>query len=71
MGAMGPGGYFLYMAVLRFMLVVYAIYRMTQRAAPSVSNTDSYTPVSPSSSPMAVEFAQDYAIETAQEAQND
>ncbi|SLN45780.1 putative MFS-type transporter YcaD [Roseovarius gaetbuli] len=71
MGAMGPGGYFLYMAVLMFMLVAYAIYRMTQRAAPSVSDTDSYTPVSPSSSPMAVEFAQDYAIETAQEAQND
>jgi len=71
MGAMGPGGYFLYMAVLMFMLVAYAIYRMTQRPAPSVSDTDSYTPVSPSSSPMAVEFAQDYAIETAQEAQND
>lgn len=70
MGAMGPGGYFLYMAVLMFMLVGYAIYRMTQRAAPSVSETDSYTPVSFSSSPMAVEFAQDYAIETAQEAQN-
>ena len=71
MGAMGPGGYFLYMAVLMFMLVGYAIYRMTQRAAPSVSETDSYTPVSFSSSPMAVEFAQDYAIETAKEAQND
>ena len=71
MGAMGPGGYFLYMAVLMFMLVGYAIYRMTQRAAPSVSETDSYTPVSFSSSPMAVEFAQDYAIETAQEAQTD
>ncbi len=71
MGAMGPGGYFLYMAVLMFALVAYAIYRMTQRAAPAVSKTDSYTPVSPSSSPMAVEYAQDYAIETAQEAQNE
>jgi len=71
MGSIGPGGYFLYMAVLMFALVGYAIYRMTQRPAPSVSETDSYTPVSPSSSPMAVEFAQDYAIEAAQEAQND
>lgn len=71
MGAMGPGGYFLYMAVLMFALVAYAIYRMTQRAAPAVSKTDSYTPVSPSSSPMAVEYAQDYAIETAQEAHNE
>ncbi|SFN87540.1 Predicted arabinose efflux permease, MFS family [Roseovarius lutimaris] len=71
MGSIGPGGYFLYMAVLMFALVGYAIYRMTQRPAPLVSETDSYTPVSPSSSPMAVEFAQDYAIEAAQEAQND
>ncbi|WP_294607965.1 MFS transporter [Roseovarius sp.] len=71
MGVMGPAGYFLYMAVLMFALVAYAIYRMTQRAAPSVSETDSYTPVSPSSSPMAVEIAQDYAIETAQETQSD
>jgi len=71
MGSIGPGGYFLYMAVLMFALVGYAIYRMTQRPAPLVSDTDSYTPVSPSASPMAVEFAQDYAIEAAQEAQND
>ncbi|MDT8327673.1 MAG: MFS transporter [Roseovarius sp.] len=71
MGAMGPGGYFLYMAVLMFAMVAYAIYRMTQRAAPTVSQTESYTPVSPSASPMAVEYAQDHAIEVAQEAQND
>ncbi|MGX0877355.1 MFS family permease [Roseovarius sp. MBR-154] len=67
MGVMGPGGYFLYIAVLMFAMVGYAFYRMTQRAAPTVSQTESYTPVSPSSSPMAVEFAQEVAIETAQE----
>jgi MFS family permease len=67
MGVMGPGGYFLYIAVLMFAMVGYAFYRMTQRAAPTGSQTESYTPVSPSSSPMAVEFAQEVAIETAQE----
>jgi MFS family permease len=67
MGAMGPGGYFLYIAVLMFAMVGYAIYRMTQRAAPTVSQTESYMPVSPDSSPMAVEFAQEVAIESAQD----
>lgn len=67
MSVMGPGGYFLYIAVLMFAMVAYALYRMTQRAAPSVRDTDRYMPVAPSSSPMAVEIAQEVAIETAQE----
>ncbi len=67
MGAIGPGGYFLYIAILMFAMVAYAIYRMTQRAAPTVAQTESYMPVSPSSSPMAVEFAQEVAIESAQD----
>ena len=68
---MGPGGYFLYIAVLMFAMVAYAIYRMTQRKAPTVRETDRYMPVSPNASPMAVEFAQEYAIETAQDAKED
>ncbi len=68
MSQIGPGGYFLYIAVLMFAMVAYALYRMTQRAAPAVRDTDRYMPVSPSASPMAVEFAQEVAIETAQEA---
>lgn len=67
MGQMGPSGYFLYIAVLMFAMVVYALYRMTQRAAPAVRDTDRYMPVAPSASPMAVEFAQEVAIESAQE----
>jgi MFS family permease len=67
MGQMGPSGYFLYIAVLMFAMVLYALYRMTQRAAPAVRDTDRYMPVSPSASPMAVEFAQEVAIESAQE----
>jgi len=68
MSQIGPGGFFLYIAVLMFAMVLYALYRMTQRAAPSVRDTDRYMPVSPSVSPMAVEFAQEFAIESSQEA---
>ncbi|MAU54114.1 MAG: MFS transporter [Roseovarius sp.] len=69
MGVMGPEGYFLYIAVLMAALVAYALYRMTQRAAPAPAQTESYMPVSPSASPMAVEFAQEIAIEAAQDAE--
>jgi len=67
MGVMGPQGFFVVIAVLSFFMAGYAAYRMTQRAAPTVAQTESYTPVSPSSSPMAVKFAQEVAIESAQD----
>jgi len=67
MGQIGPRGFFLFIAVLMLAMAGYAAYRMTQRAAPSVEDTDSYAPVGLGATPMAVEFAQEYAIETAQE----
>jgi len=67
MGVIGPQGFFVVIAVLSLSITAYAAYRMTQRASPSVAQTDSYMPVSPSASPMAVEFAQEVAIETAQD----
>lgn len=70
MGLMGPSGYFLYTALLMYAMVAYALYRMTQRAAPAVRDTDRYMPVAPSASPMAVEFAQELAIESAQESRS-
>ena len=51
--------------VLMLTMAGYAAYRMTQRAAPAVADTEAYAMVAPSSSPMAVTFAQEYAIETA------
>lgn len=71
MGAIGPRGFFIFVGVLAFAIAGYALYRMTQRAAPSVDETDSYTPVMASSSPFAVEFAQEYDIEVAQEQQDE
>jgi len=67
MGVIGPGGFFVVIAVLGLSIAAYAAYRMTQRAAPAPEQTDSYTAVAPSASPMAVEFAQEFAIEAAQE----
>ena len=69
MGAVGPRGFFLFVAVLTLVMAGYAAYRMTRRAAPS--DTDPYAPVVASASPMAVEFAQEYAIEAAQDADDE
>ena len=50
----------------------YALYRSTRRDAPDVEETTSYTPVTPTVSPVAVEVAQEVAIELAQdEARNE
>ncbi len=67
MGRIGPEGFFLFLAGLMFTLAAYAAYRMTQRAATPVDETGSYTPVTPSASPVFVELAQEVFIETALE----
>ena len=65
----GPAGFFALIAALMFVMAVYAAYRMTQRASVPVEETASYAPMYPSSTPVAVEFAQEYAIETELEEQ--
>jgi len=67
----GPPGFFLLMAVLLFTLMGYGIYRTTQRPAIPVEDSGTMTPMYPSATPVAVEFAQEYAIETDQEAQDE
>ncbi|MEL6596976.1 MAG: MFS transporter [Pseudomonadota bacterium] len=68
MGVIGPRGFFLFVAILLFALAAYAAYRMTQRAISTpVDDTTSYAPIFPSTSPVAVEVAQEYYIETALE----
>ena len=52
-------------------MAAYAAYRMTQRAAPSVEETEKYAPVMPTAAPLSVEYAQEYAIEVAQEQQEE
>ncbi|MEM6482945.1 MAG: MFS transporter [Pseudomonadota bacterium] len=70
MGVVGPWGFFAVLGIFNALIVIYAAYRMTQRSAPSVDDTDSYAIVAPGASPTAVAIAQEYAIETAQDEQN-
>lgn len=68
MDVVGPEGYFLFIAVLMLSMASYAAYRMTQRPAPSVEDNSSYVAVTPSSTPVAMEAAQEVVIEAAEEA---
>ncbi len=67
---LGPGGFYLFTAVLFFALAAYAAYRATQRAAVPVEETGNYVPIYASATSVAVEYAQEYAIEADQEAEN-
>lgn len=71
MGFVGPWGFWLLVAFLLCGLTLYALYRMTQRPAPSVEDTGLYTPLSPTTTPVAVELAQEYAIDWAEESESD
>lgn len=66
MTEMGPEGYFVILAILLGLLTVYGFYRMTQRGISDV-DTSSYTSVLPTTSVVAVEIAQELAIEAAEE----
>lgn len=66
----GPPGYFMFMTVLLIILAVYAAYRITQRVAIPLDETGIMTPMSPTGTPVAVELAQEYAIEAELEEQD-
>lgn len=67
MGVIGAQGFWIFVAALMFIVGGYAAYRMTQRPAPSADETAAYAPVMATASPVAVEVAQEWAIETAEE----
>lgn len=67
MGHFGAWAFFLMIAVLGFAISGYAAWRMTRRPSPSVEDTESFTMVAMSSSPVAVNLAAEYDYETAQE----
>lgn len=70
MDTFGPYAFFLIIAVLMGLLALYSVYRMTQRPGMDVEDTNTYAPVAPSSSMVVMELAQEYAIDTALEEEN-
>jgi len=66
MTEIGPSGFFVILATLLGLLTVYGFYRMTQRGISDV-DTSSYATVLPTTSVVAVEIAQELAIEAAEE----
>tara|TARA_R110002020_G_scaffold95937_3_gene229974 strand:+ start:16167 stop:17447 length:1281 start_codon:yes stop_codon:yes gene_type:complete len=62
--SLGPGGFYLFTGILFAVLVVYAAYRSTVRAAPVSDQTGAYVAMAPTATAVAVEIAQEYAIET-------
>lgn len=71
MGAFGADSFFLYIGILLFVTSIYAFYRTFQREAPSVDDTASYQPVFASASPVVVEVAQEWSIDTELEAEEE
>jgi MFS family permease len=71
MGATGPNGFWLFVAVLLLAVAGYAAYRMTQRPSVSVEESGAYVSIMPTSSPVAMEVAQEVYIEAAESAEAD
>ncbi|MEO0361861.1 MAG: MFS transporter, partial [Pseudomonadota bacterium] len=65
MGALGPWAFFLYIMICMSAISVYGVYRATRRASTPVEETSSYAAITPAAGPVAVEIAQEYAIEQA------
>jgi MFS family permease len=64
----GANAYFVFIASLFALIGLYGTWRMTRRRAPSVEATGSYAPVLPTATPVALEVAQEVAIERAEAA---
>jgi MFS family permease len=68
--SLGPAGFYLFTGVLFVALAGYATYRSTQRDSIPVEETGSYVPISASATGVALEYAQEFAIESEQEDEN-
>jgi MFS family permease len=66
MEAVGPQAFWLVLGVLFVAIAAYSAYRMTQRPAAPVSETDSYLGVVPTASQVAVEAAGAWAVDQAE-----
>ena len=71
MTSLGPQGFWVYLSALMVLLAAYVLFRMTQRVSPFIDEDNyevvPYAPLMASSSPIAVEVAQEFYIENASE----
>ncbi len=58
-GAVGPGGFFMYVSLLMLLMAIYAAYRMTRRAAPVSPGAGSYASLVPTAGAVAVDAVLD------------
>lgn len=65
--AYGAASYFWFIGSVMAIMGSYALYRMTQTSSTAVEDTNAYAPITPTSTPVAMELAQEYAIEMALE----
>lgn len=66
MGVVGPSGFWVVIAGFMFAVGGYAAWRMAQRPSVAVEDTASYAPILPTASPVAMEVAQEWAIDQAE-----
>ncbi|MDF1726394.1 MAG: MFS transporter [Sulfitobacter sp.] len=64
---LGQGGFYLFTAILFTALALYAAWRSTRRPTVPVEATGSFVPLTASSTAVAVEYAQEWVIDTEQE----
>ncbi|WP_163850612.1 MFS transporter [Pseudooceanicola aestuarii] len=67
MSMIGPAGFFLFISALLLIMTAYALWRMTQRPAQKIEDQGAYAAVLMQSTPVAVGAAQEWAIESADE----
>ena len=63
MDFIGPHGFFIYISLTMALLALFCVFRMTVRQRPDLAETMSYTPISPTSTPVVADMAQEYAID--------
>ncbi|WP_050930923.1 MFS transporter [Aestuariivita boseongensis] len=67
MDTVGPPGFWIFAGSLLVVLAVYSLYRATQRPSVPVEETGAYVTMSPSATSVALEAAQEIAVEDAKE----
>lgn len=63
MDVIGPYGFFIYIAITMTLLAIFCVFRMAMRNTPDTFETMSYAPISPTSTPVVADMAQEFAID--------